>query len=796
VLLLLIVWFGFSFPMFQGKVRFPLGYDNPAVRATEGINIDIGYDPYHNLLPWRLHQAQRWQAGEVPLWDNHRFGGMPFAADIGTASWYPPTWLYAAGNFLFMFTLVAVVSFLAAMLLAYWFLRLLDLHPYASALGAIGFVFSAFMFKFSEHEGVFQAGMWLPLALGGMELMHRGRRTRGLVLTSVALALSVLAGHAQISLYVWLATAAWGGIALLTRLASPAGRRPRPGALAAEAALIAVPFVVAAAASAIQILPSQEIASHLARQPYTFAGVRWTALPASQLPATLIPDYQGSILDGNFVGNRSYLERALYPGIVLLPLAIVGILDRRRRVALLLTGMVVVGFLAAMGTPLYRLIMLLPGFGRALWIDRFIFYIDAGLAFLAALGLDALLRREDPRLRRVAAGSALVLALATAALGLMGNPALSGNRYLAGMPELTDAYLRGRSLRGAAFLLVAGALLAFAGPRRKALAIPIVLLAAADLWLFGFRLHLWHTPRPVEARSALVRHLGALPGPRPRYADVGLLHQPALGPNAALRYGLFSLEGFDIVIPRNMAELLAVAQPDQLHLVQGNWLGPFLPEAFASPVMDLLGVDVVVQPKGTARVPSTTAEGAFYDDTSAVMRRPGAFPPVFLASCWKVLPADRVLGELGTMTSHELRTTALVRGDGGAPPGSAPGLAAGPASDCSPVGSADLERYDPERVVATTSSSSSSVLVLTDTFMPGWKATVDGEPAPVLEVDHALRGVAVPSGQHRVEFTYRPSTLVAGAAVSGTTVLGLIVASLAGLRRRRRAPHPRHNESV
>ena len=67
--------------------------------------------------------------------------------------------------------------------------------------------------------------------------------------------------------------------------------------------------------------------------------------------------------------------------------------------------------------------------------------------------------------------------------------------------------------------------------------------------------------------------------------------------------------------------------------------------------------------------------------------------------------------------------------------------------------------------MATSASSSAptpdarSLLVLTDVHYPGWKATVDGEPAQIERVDYLLRGVRVPAGSHRVEFSYEPLEL-------------------------------------
>ena len=49
------------------------------------------------------------------------------------------------------------------------------------------------------------------------------------------------------------------------------------------------------------------------------------------------------------------------------------------------------------------------------------------------------------------------------------------------------------------------------------------------------------------------------------------------------------------------------------------------------------------------------------------------------------------------------------------------------------------------------------IIVLLDSFDPGWSATVDDVAAQIHTVDFALRGVVVPPGTHRVVFHYRPA---------------------------------------
>lgn len=72
-------------------------------------------------------------------------------------------------------------------------------------------------------------------------------------------------------------------------------------------------------------------------------------------------------------------------------------------------------------------------------------------------------------------------------------------------------------------------------------------------------------------------------------------------------------------------------------------------------------------------------------------------------------------------------------------------------------------------------SPAPSVMVLADSWAPGWRVQVDGTEQPVLRVNYAFRGVAVPGGKHRVMFFYRPRRLLIGMAVTGGSFLLLLV---------------------
>ena len=70
--------------------------------------------------------------------------------------------------------------------------------------------------------------------------------------------------------------------------------------------------------------------------------------------------------------------------------------------------------------------------------------------------------------------------------------------------------------------------------------------------------------------------------------------------------------------------------------------------------------------------------------------------------------------------------------------------------------------------------------MLLDTFYPGWKAVVDGDEQPIRAADLAFRAVAVAPGRHTVRFFYRPTSVIAGGAISVTALL-VIVVCLIGL---------------
>jgi hypothetical protein len=109
-----------------------------------------------------------------------------------------------------------------------------------------------------------------------------------------------------------------------------------------------------------------------------------------------------------------------------------------------------------------------------------------------------------------------------------------------------------------------------------------------------------------------------------------------------------------------------------------------------------------------------------------------------------------------------------------------PGAATGAATPG--IDQVRIARYEPNRVEVLATAVAPGVLVLRDTYYPGWRVRVDGEPAPLLRADGLFRAVVVPEGTHSIVFEFRPRGLQQGAAISLLTVALLLLASIAAVR--------------
>ena len=71
-----------------------------------------------------------------------------------------------------------------------------------------------------------------------------------------------------------------------------------------------------------------------------------------------------------------------------------------------------------------------------------------------------------------------------------------------------------------------------------------------------------------------------------------------------------------------------------------------------------------------------------------------------------------------------------------------------------------------DRLAVDADLAAPGLLIFSEVNYPGWQATVNGDPAPIVEVDGLLRGVVLPAGSAHVEMTFQPASLVVGLTLS------------------------------
>jgi hypothetical protein len=97
----------------------------------------------------------------------------------------------------------------------------------------------------------------------------------------------------------------------------------------------------------------------------------------------------------------------------------------------------------------------------------------------------------------------------------------------------------------------------------------------------------------------------------------------------------------------------------------------------------------------------------------------------------------------------------------------------------------NIQHYGNTSVTINATTNQKSVLVLTDSFYPGWKVFVDEKETKILKANHFYRAVVILPGQHFVEFKYEPMSFTLGLVISVFTVICLLIVSVIVFRKQR-----------
>jgi hypothetical protein len=122
----------------------------------------------------------------------------------------------------------------------------------------------------------------------------------------------------------------------------------------------------------------------------------------------------------------------------------------------------------------------------------------------------------------------------------------------------------------------------------------------------------------------------------------------------------------------------------------------------------------------------------------------------------------------------DLRNTALVEHEN---PRILTGVLKRPPEGESAGETIEVRPRSPIRLEIEANLAATGLVILADVHDPGWRLTIDGEPAPILRVNRLMRGAVVPAGRHLLVYTYRPLSVAVGAigSLAGLGLLGVVM---------------------
>lgn len=722
-----------------------------------------GGDNASTLLPFYRFAAEEFRAGRLPLWNPYLYGGAPFAADLQAAVFYPPYWLLYALTSDITFELVTALA-LAHLVFAGVGMYALaafgrwegvgPLSRPAALVAALAYMFCDYFIVHLGNLNLVAGAAWLPWAMLGLVRGLTDRRLLPFALGGVALALGLLAGHIQPFLYGLLLAGMLAGVNSVR--AGVTNGWPSAVGLALRAIIFPV---VAVGLGAVQILPSLELRELTARATLGYDTAIEYSLPPAMLLGLLVPDLWGRG-PGSYWGPWPRVEMG-YFGILPLVAVAVALATRRTAGVWALAGIGLVAVMVALGgyTVVYGwLYQFVPGFGGIRAPARAIVLFNLIAAWLAAVGVDAAREATDEATRR--ALGRVVRWTGFVLLGLLFGAlppfvfflAVGQGQRGAMIPRLTaivDGLLLAALLLGGTVLLLG--LRAASRLDGRWFAVLAVLWVAFDLLTIGFDVEGGGAdPVANYRRDGVVAVLRADPDPFFRIdSETGVweVWQPAAG------------------LYHRLADVRGVDNPLMLADVQRYWAE--LGGRDGVPY-DLLNVRYVLG-KPDVRLEPEKFERVYTDELIAVYRNRQALPRAWVVPFAEIVPSHEAAFAAVHRPGFDPRRTVIVE-EGSAEPG-------GP-------GTATIVAASNSALTIDVQAPQGGYLVLSETFYPGWEATIDGQPAPLVRANYLFRALRLPPGEHRVELRYRPESLARGMLLTGATALAVTVLWALALTRR------------
>lgn len=663
-------------------------------------------------VPARRFYAQALEAGDAFDWLPGLYCGFYLTGEGQAGTYHPLHYLlYRFLPFTSAFDLEVLLNFPLLLCGAYLFLKRWVKRRDAALFGAAAFTFSGFCLLHLMHVNAMAVVVHLPWMLLAIDVACTDRIRRRVVWALLGI---VVLTASQLLMghpqFVWLSLLAEITYVVLVLRRRLMGFRPYVD--------LAVAKLIGLLIAAVQILPTIDAASTATRG----SADPGFAYYGSIHPLNLLQLIGPYLFSTRVVGQNTH-ELGLYIGAVPLMLLVWLFTSRRalgerRRLIICTISLAAVAFVLALGQfgYLYSLQTVLPVVGRFRFPGRYVVLATLAIAIVVAVAYAQLIdeaRRPHSHVTRPLRPLWITVAIGLAVA--LTAPLLWRRDFVSPLPYT----LIGPSLMALAAWLIGRTL------RGSAWAVhALALLMLCDLGVYGLSYSVWGR----TARLADLCAVSAAPPTTPDgriVADFVDVDKPALRTgNSMLLTGWKRADGYAALEPARTLPLTTVRS------------------------MRVAGVRWVKRNERTENIPGLIP----VDDEW--LKVPNPLPRARLVT--RAMVTDDPAGD---MEQVPLDTTALVSEridlSGGVP------------------GKVTLTADKPGWIELVAKAESRQLLVVSESYHPGWQATIDGVPASVVRVNGDFIGCVVDPGERHVRFEFRPRSLYVGRWLSS---LGMAIA--------------------
>lgn len=711
-------------------------------------------DTYRQLYPWKTLVVKALRAGKLPLWNPYNFSGTPLLANFQSSSLYPLNILYLIFSQISAWTILIVLQPLLATLFMYWYCRKVDMHPYGAILASVSFGFSGFISVWLEYNTVGHVVLWFPLILLCIEELRKRPTVLWLGLFTIAHIASLLAGHPQVYAYVCIFS--------LIYMYIRTDKKMHPYVIGF--------WLISIGVTAIQIVPGLELILHSARSSHDFTYLYTKILIQPwQVLSMPFPNIFGNPATRTYWPDDTFVGKVTTIGLIPL-LFIFSSFKNKNSLTKLFLCTAMTTLLLITANPITWIIYRFPipfVSSSTPTLQSFLFVF--ALSVLSGLGFDFWLANKHDIKTYVF--QSLRIAFVFGILFLFTKiPMLS---FFSGhAPVAIRALIYGAGIMIISILLCYSIIRL---PKIRAGAVVILLfIHVLDLFVFFQRFNPFVPKEMIFPDHAVLSYLkNKSPDRYWGYGTAGI------SPNFGSQYAMFSPEGYDPLYPKWYGQYLYGYRTGQLFEKFDNatrsdatitsYFGDGgLSDKNKQKILNSLSVRYILD-----RVENGSDERIFppnifsldysFEDWR-IYKNLNAIPRVYLVQDIQRYSDALSFGDIFFSTHFDIRMSVLLEN---LPQG---------IQNVNSGGTAEIKKYEPEYISIHTETESPAVLVLMDTYYPGWYAYIDGVSADILRANWSFRAVVVPSGSHTVIMIYKPWSVKIGKAIS---ILSLLIAIVA-----------------